>query len=180
MINLYKILLSDDNIRDVETFYDFLPEKLKCRLREKNEDERIRSLACYYLLNNALQTTDFSLCDLYYSDSGKPLIDGIYISFSHKDKMCVLAVSDTPCGVDTEKITKKDYKSLSRFSKKEQEFAKRSPYGFIELWTKKEAVVKLTGEGIKGLGDADIFDENLNFFMEETGDYLITAATLKK
>ncbi|MBR0466626.1 MAG: 4'-phosphopantetheinyl transferase superfamily protein [Clostridia bacterium] len=180
MINLYKILLLDDNISEIEAFYDLLPEKLKRRIKDKNKEEKIRSTACYYLLNDALQTTGHSLLDLYYSDSGKPLIDGIFLSFSHKDKMCVLALSDTPCGVDTEKIEKKDYKALSRFSKKEQEIARNSPYGFMELWTKKEALIKLTGEGIKGLISADIFDENINFFMEEASGYLITAATLKK
>lgn len=58
----------------------------------------------YLILNSNL-----NINDIYYSNNGKPLLDGVYFSLSNKDDLTVLAVSRYIIGVDIERITDYDF-----------------------------------------------------------------------
>lgn len=78
---------------------------------------------------------------------GKPYIEGdkIYFSLSHSGKKGVVAIYESPVGVDLEYIKNRDYPSvLSRFTAREREEI-TSREDFIRHWTAKEAFIKMRG-----------------------------------
>ncbi len=84
--------------------------------------------------------------------SGAPYIEdeSACISFSHKDRILVVALSAKSVGVDIEKITEKasHIKIAERyFTPKEIEYI-NSEERFFRLWTRKEALGKLLGVGL--------------------------------
>ena len=99
-----------------------------------------------------------------YSDRGKPMLsqgfaDTLQFNLAHSGDLALLAISPNgPIGVDVECIrTIKDADGLvARFfsSRENALFQKLSddqkPGAFFNLWTRKEALLKATGEGIAG------------------------------
>jgi len=90
-----------------------------------------------------------------YGEHGKPYIANrpdIHFNFSHCHEAAVCVLSDRPVGIDVESI--RSFKeSLVRYTMNEEEVAcimktDRPDVEFIKMWTKKEAVLKLSGEGI--------------------------------
>jgi 4'-phosphopantetheinyl transferase len=91
--------------------------------------------------------------DLTYSDKGKPFLkEGPFFSISHSHTTLVLLLSfDHPVGVDIEHL-----RPLPHFKKIAQRFftlddinyVNNSLAHFYELWTKKEAFIKLLGKHI--------------------------------
>lgn len=116
------------------------------------------------------------LCDNYNpqkitcTQKGKPLYDGVGFSVSHAYGVVAVAVNvgnnesginedwqtfsggaDFSVGVDIEPADRNiDAKKLSKrfLSDKEQEYVADDNLRFLEIWTKKESVCKLTGEGV--------------------------------
>ena len=74
-------------------------------------------------------------------------------NISHSDKWALIAVSKTEVGVDTEKIDQTfDYADIlpDHFVKEEISYIEQeqSHRRFCLLWTRKEAITKLTGQGL--------------------------------
>jgi 4'-phosphopantetheinyl transferase len=95
-------------------------------------------------------------------DCGRPhgpprLPDGPRISIAHSGERVVLALADVPVGVDVEKIDRK--LDATRLGKRvllpEEREGIDSPADFVRRWTRKEALVKATGEGVFVLPRAD-------------------------
>lgn len=82
------------------------------------------------------------------TENGKPYIEGdpLYFNISHSGDIAAIAVSDSPVGVDIEKIKGSTPKHLlSRFSQREQgEIACEAD--FFKHWTAREAFIKMKGE----------------------------------
>ena len=79
-------------------------------------------------------------------------LPGAYISISHSRGVCVVALSDSEIGVDielSERDTGRIKKIVARFfSRDEAKYVMEDPERrFYEIWSKKEAYVKYTGEG---------------------------------
>ena len=102
-----------------------------------------------------------------YSDRGKPLLKGETLQFniSHSGDFIVYGVSrDRPIGVDIEQIRPlPDAVKLAErfFCQAEWEKIKDLPSfstsrAFFTAWTRKEAFLKATGEGIAGLKDVEV------------------------
>ena len=92
-----------------------------------------------------------------YGPNGKPLVDGLYFNVAHSNGLALVAVSIShEIGVDVETVRwLNDFDELvSRFfcRRESQLFArvpnKLKPAAFFNLWTRKEALLKATGEGI--------------------------------
>jgi 4'-phosphopantetheinyl transferase len=82
---------------------------------------------------------------------GKPKVVGadVELSVSHSGDMVVAAVAGAPCGVDVEQIGgRMDVSGMARFVLAESEHADDEPE-FLRLWTRKEAVTKATGDGLR-------------------------------
>lgn len=84
----------------------------------------------------------------------KPGIDGIQFNVSHSENLVVIALSTSPIGIDTEFI-KEDFSYgimlKDCFSLAEQMLInkpKGSLINFYTLWTRKEALLKASGEGL--------------------------------
>ena len=139
-------------------------------LQFKFEQGRRLSVAAYLLLKEGLrQEYGIETAPIFgYHDSGKPFIEDhpdIHFNLSHCREAAICALSDHPVGVDIESI--REYKnSLAEYTMNEQELEAirgtvRPDVAFIRLWTMKESLLKLTGEGIRN---------NMKQVIAETGD----------
>lgn len=115
------------------------------------------------------------------TSSGKPFfenIDGVYFSISHADGAVAVALAESEVGVDVEKIKKAPMKVAKRFfSHDEIEYIEKNSdknRAFFEIWTKKEAVAKQIGEGLKREKlRQSIFERKIATF--EKNGYIISA-----
>lgn len=91
--------------------------------------------------------------------SGKPVVvfpHGYHFNISHSGEFCACAVARVPVGIDIQKMGNVRFDAIARrfFSLEEQE-----QYGqsveletmFYTLWTKREAVGKCVGSGLRAL-----------------------------
>jgi 4'-phosphopantetheinyl transferase len=100
-----------------------------------------------------------------YSANGKPMLaekladSGIHFNLAHSGDLAVVAITRVgEIGVDVEQIRPiKNVEDLvARFfsSRENEQFQKipadEKPAAFFNLWTRKEALLKATGEGITG------------------------------
>lgn len=100
-------------------------------------------------------------------EHGKPSASDfpqLFFNVSHSGDLLLIGFSDRIVGVDIEKIREKvDFKGIIKrfFSEKEAAswklFGQGSPVeAFYRGWTRKEAWLKATGEGIAGLGKCEV------------------------
>lgn len=96
--------------------------------------------------------------------NGKPYAENLplYFSISHSGEQVACVISDQPVGLDIEEIAPRDPSVARRIcSEKEMEFifSKEEDvlHRFLLVWTAKEAAVKLSGVGIKGMREVDYF-----------------------
>jgi len=119
-----------------------------------------------YLLLRRLLSTHFGITgdlEFGYGPYGKPFLKSypdIHFNISHCPKAVFCAVSDSPIGVDVEEIQYDENVAREVFSESELESirsAESPEIRFTELWTMKEAYLKLQGTGLsddlKGLLD---------------------------
>ena len=127
-------------------------------LKFRHEEGRRLSLAVYILLAEGLKKeygiTETPVFD--YTPEGKPFIAShpdIHFSLSHSKNVALCAISDQPIGADVE-----TYRNISpslvnyTMNESEQELINASSnrtMQFLHFWTRKEALLKLTGEGIR-------------------------------
>ena len=99
---------------------------------------------------------------------GKPYVTNIadcHFNISHTKNAVAVAISDTPVGIDTEKIKTADKKVAgSFFYKDEFDYIISSDDGgidkrFFEVWTKKEAYIKYLGGSISMLKSFSVFSD---------------------
>lgn len=118
--------------------------------------------------------------------SGKPYIEGIDVNFSisHSGTIALCAIADAPVGVDIEKIRDVDLSIAKKhFAPDEQDYVfeklSLSKQRFFEIWTRKEAYVKMLGKGISSfpefstMGDARITTHIRN-------KYIVSVVTTEK
>lgn len=114
-------------------------------------------------------------------EHGKPYIDGYsewQFNISHTLGMIAVAVSEKPIGIDIEKIQKQDLRIAERFFTSpecnyinEAESDAEKNKRLLEVWTKKEAYIKFTGEGMsRPISSFNVFDipaKNQTIFLDE-------------
>lgn len=117
-----------------------------------------QSAAAYLLLKKALnERMGISQSPVFsYEEGGKPWLTdypGIFFNLSHCLGAAVCALSSVPVGVDIEAV-REVKQSLITYCMNEDECAIINSHDkpnrfFLKLWTQKEAILKLTGEGIR-------------------------------
>jgi 4'-phosphopantetheinyl transferase len=126
-----------------------LPEDLQKKAKaHKKLDDQLRSVTASLLLLQVLHLD--SGCSLQYGEYGKPCLpDGPEFSLSHSGIYTVLAVGRSPLGVDIE--APRSISPLLRrrcFTGEEQIWAHDDNTRYLQLWTRKESVMKATGLGL--------------------------------
>lgn len=133
------------------------PQRRDHALRYRQEHDQRLSLSAYQLLQRALRV-DYGITEpprFEYSDKGKPLIAGhpdIHFSLSHCREAAACIVDTSPVGIDIESLDSYDPELVPRtMNDDEHRLICSSPdprLTFIRLWTMKESLLKMTGEGM--------------------------------
>lgn len=138
-------------------------------LRCKNAEDGKRILLAGVLLRRALEDVgvDYEKADFAVTEEGKPYLrnpKGIFFSLSHAGKYAVCLIADSNVGVDVECANRKLLKEAD--DKRRRMVAERlftpqewTQYAqipkdkqgefFLKIWTRKEAVSKAEGKGLR-------------------------------
>ena len=152
----------------------------------KNEKNALLSLSALSLLHRAGGEGT-----LVYGENGRPYFCDRMCDFSitHTQNHVFCAVIEgeepTRIGIDAEDLERPDFSNLDEmaarwFSQNEQKAFLASPTKetFLRIWTRKEAYVKYTGEGLRALSQIDtVVLENegrIRFFDYREGDILLS------
>lgn len=149
----------DVTAQELERDLELLPQwRREVVMRYRFHSDRVLSARAFLLLQQALREVwgieDEITFDI--NEHGKPSIAGhpeVHFNMSHCKNGVLCVVNDQPVGCDIETIAKDLNPDLCRYAMNEQEVqqitaAKDPRVEFTRLWTMKEAVVKLTGEGL--------------------------------
>ena len=136
-------------------FYD----RDKCHKRA-DTDRMIRESLERYTLSASLPAFSGKILR---TSLGKPFIDyPLFIGVTHTDSAVIIAVGEENFGIDCEEygrqIKKRDAVASKYFCEGELvllENATDKNACFLDIWVKKEAYVKFTGEGISGMSKTD-------------------------
>ena len=126
-------------------------------LRFKHTEGQMECAFSYLLLCEALQR-EYGISEqphFLIGEHGKPTLlefPHVHFNMSHCKAGIAVAVSDAPVGIDIECIGRGN-DAVARYFMSDAEYAcyaqaEHPDLVFAELWTRKEAVVKLTGRGI--------------------------------
>ena len=135
-------------------------------LSYKNTKDRRLSVAAWLCLRRALapRGIDAGRVRIGYAPGGKPYLaehPQIRFNLSHSGSMAFCIVSGYEAGCDIETEGKIDLKLAARcFHPDEVRVLKSSPDLLTRVWTRKESVIKCSGEGLaRPLGSFSVFSE---------------------
>lgn len=133
-------------------------QRRRAALRYLRDSDRRLSLAVYLLLQEALEK-EYGITGaprFAFGPHGKPFLPDhphIHFNLSHCPGVALCVVGDAPVGCDVERVPERLDMDLCRHVCHESELAAilhaPSPtLAFASLWTRKEALLKYTGEGL--------------------------------
>ncbi len=154
----------------VQSIENLPPQRREAALRYKHELGRKQCVLAYNLLCKALEK-EYGITEkpvFEYGEHGKPSIIGhadIHFNLSHCKTAVACAVSDTPIGIDIESI-RPVKENVVRYAMNDDEVRQiydsdNPDLEFTKLWTKKESLQKLTGEGINDNMKSILLPENM-------------------
>ena len=139
--------------------------------------DRRQSVAAWLLLRDACRQ-ELGLDEVppvAWTETGKPYfpsLDGVHFNLSHCPEAAVCVIDTKPVGIDVEAPLPLDGDLLGRvMSAREREDILSAPdpvLAFLCLWTRKESLLKLTGEGLC---------ENLDSLLEEESGVRFSSVT---
>lgn len=139
---------------------DFVSEEKREKIANiKSSENQLQTLMAEVLLRVIL-CTRFGMENkniAFNRDSnGKPYLnkEQVHFNISHSKNQVAVAISQRNVGVDLEKIRDVNVKLIERyFTEKEKEYISINKINwqtrFFEVWTKKEAFLKMSGLGIR-------------------------------
>jgi len=131
-------------------------ELLKAKKFARNEDSTrylLSRFASRFILANYLLTSPSEI-QFHLSANKKPMVDGVEFNISHSGDYIVMAIAPGPVGIDLEYIREDfNFDNLldDCFSVAEKQFIMQKNeerIRFYLLWTRKESLLKATGEGL--------------------------------
>jgi 4'-phosphopantetheinyl transferase len=162
-IHLYWLCIDNETckVRAINALLDHEEQvKVGQYLREQDRDRQVASRAALRLILGAYLGNCPRSLQFVVSGKGKPVLENGHVSFnvSHSGARVVIAVTrrGRELGVDVERIRPMpDLEGLARHVTTAREWALwrsmapelKNP-AFYELWTRKEAVLKLDGSGL--------------------------------
>lgn len=181
--------------QELERDLAMLPEWRRSKaLAFKFHSDRVLSVKAYLLLREALREMwgidDDS--EWVYNEHEKPSLKNhpeVHFNLSHCKTGVLCVVDDRPVGCDIERIVKTVKTDLCKYCMNPEEVAQimdapNPCVEFTRLWTMKEAVVKLTGQGLTTslqdiLSNAAVKDVNIETIVDLDLGYCYSIATLK-
>lgn len=111
----------------------------------------IKDAARRYALESGLNF-DFEQVQIVREERGKPYFADLPLEFSltHSGQLWMCLFSQQPCGIDLQQVRSCEYEKIAgrQFAEEEQHYVKLwGLAGFIDLWVRKEAFCKCTGQG---------------------------------
>lgn len=157
--------LDDVSSEELDEMIALLPEwRREVVMKYKFEQGRKESAVAYMLLCRGLRECYgiTEMPEFEYGEHGKPTLKGhpeIHFNLSHCKKAVVCVLSDHEIGVDVECLGRlydrngEVRDALAHYTLCDEEYnrvmsADDPDAEFTKLWTRKEALLKLTGEGI--------------------------------
>lgn len=156
-IRQFRAMLSEDERKRADRFY-FERDRHRFIVGRG----RLRSLLAKYL-QVAPEEIEFR-----YSAKGKPMLAnvdrGLHFNLSHSGGLALYAIASQPVGIDLEQIRDlSDAEQLAKrfFTPAEAEAIATLPMAqkqaaFLNGWTRKEAYLKATGDGLAGLDEVEV------------------------
>lgn len=155
--HIFKIKISD-YVQKISDYPSLLSEQEIARskrfLKEEDKDNYlVRKYALRLILGKFLQQDPTNI-QFQKTENKKPGIANIHFNTSHTKGYAVITISQEPVGIDIEYLNLDfDFSDLlsSCFSTEESRFISSTPdvqQNFYILWTRKEALIKATGEGL--------------------------------
>ncbi len=109
--------------------------------------------------------------------NGKPYANDCFIGVTHTEDFILVAVADFDFGIDCENLNRlvsnKEKIADRYFTENEREYIKDDNARFLEVWVKKEAYTKYTGEGLSGMDKVDVLSLSGYFTKIEFIDNLV-------
>jgi 4'-phosphopantetheinyl transferase len=170
-------LMTTDDVTDLLDHlpFEMLAEQVTTARSYRRLNDRNNFVAARWLLHEFFREheVDFTFNDLQYTDAGKPFLNnGYHFSISHTRGMVGLLVGTTPVGLDIELI--KPIGNYYEFSDvltttELNIIAHSGLQTFFRFWTAKEAILKLTGDGIvnSGLVNSIVFPKPNTAILKE-------------
>lgn len=123
--------------------------------------------------------------EILKEEKGKPYFVDIPLEFSlsHSGELWMCMVSQQPCGLDLQHVKDCKFKEISKrlYTREEQHYVDLwGLEGFFDVWVRKEAFCKCTGQGIFS-NMPGVVNGNSDFLMDVTwGDkkYFFTEITI--
>lgn len=181
MIKIYNAKVTDFTQADYTKTYSLLERALKEKIDlKKNNDDKMRSLAGLVLLyRGAYELYGKTRFDITFNKYGKPLCDFCNFSISHSGDRVICAFSDMPVGADIQMIY--DIKPRGKykfFNEKENFYVNQNSAllseRYIEIFTRKEAAVKMLGLSIAHASEIDTFSNKYCFETRKTDGYVFS------
>lgn len=157
-IHLFKIKVDTYFNLIQDTYADILNDQeiTKASRFLKTRDTETYIVTRYVLRSILAHFTLIPPADIqfHFSTRKKPTVDGIEFNVSHSGNFVIIAISSAPLGIDIEFINQNfDYDPLMNtiFDKEESAVIYKNAdrlLSFYVLWTRKEAVLKASGEGL--------------------------------
>lgn len=183
MINLYKAKITDFTQADYTDMYSLLECDIKDKIDVKKERQRKQSLAGYILFYQAVgELFPENRFKITFNENGKPLCDGCFFNISHSGDCVVCVVADEPVGVDVQQVNTIKKRSNYKFlNKKEVDYVNQCDElvskRYIEIFTKKEAALKMLGLSIANAASIDTFSDEFCFKIYEKDGFYLTVCT---
>lgn len=160
MAELLTLDLNTVSDTDVSCWMDEMDEESRARMDTMTSPKRRReALAGDHLARTALAKQSGKMpCEIVIrrTEKGKPYAAEGFFSISHSGDQVVCALSGKNVGVDIEKIRTAPHRVVKRyFTDGEQRLYENDPEQFWHIWTGKEALCKLSGEGLAILKECD-------------------------
>ena len=184
MAQLYELDLTQVSEAEMQQWIAEMDDASRTRVLSLGKKRMRESVAGDHLARTALVKMSGKAAQeilILRTETGKPYADEGCFSISHSGETVVCAVSETPVGVDVERIRKPPARVAQRyFTEAERAQLETDETEFWRIWTGKEALCKLTGEGLAGLKHCDTLTLPEGVVLTTTirDDYVIAVAEL--
>ena len=178
---------SDNEYQDILNNIEINKKELINKIKDNNSKKQ--SILGEYLLIKLLKDyykIDYKDLDFYINPNGKRYLTNkkIYFNISHKNNYVVVVTSKKEIGIDIEEIKEQDIKIIKKFTTKDEEEyilkdKNKINKRFVEIYTLKEAYIKMLGENISKINNI-INKDNIKIIVNKSiNNYIITICEKK-